>query len=147
MNRDSPSLTIWCNNDFSAEDERARQQLIEGAGNHSIIFCGTDGTQSEDLKALQTAEIAFGFPDAGAVCLSSSLRWIQLNAAGYTSFDRTEIKNALTSRGTIVTNSSDVYAEPCAQHILAMITSLARGLPVALDAQRGARSWRQSLRP
>jgi phosphoglycerate dehydrogenase-like enzyme len=28
-----------------------------------------------------------------------------------------------------------------------MITSLARGLPVALEAQRGDRSWRYSLRP
>jgi len=53
----------------------------------------------------------------------------------------------LGKRGTILTNSSDVYAEPCAQHLLAMIASLARALPIALDAQRGDRSWRMSLRP
>src|SRR5262249_6044020 len=68
-------------------------------------------------------------------------------SAGYTSFDHHHIRETLTKRGTIVTNSSDVYAEPCAQHLLAMITSLARGLQIALEAQRGDRSWRMSLRP
>jgi len=75
------------------------------------------------------------------------MRWAQLNSAGYTSFDDPGIRETLSQRGTIVTNSSAVYAEPCAQHLLAMITSLARGLPIALEAQHGDRSWRQSLRP
>jgi phosphoglycerate dehydrogenase-like enzyme len=101
----------------------------------------------EAHKSLKHAEIAFGAPDAGAVCESASLRWVHLNSAGYTSFDHQNIRETLNKRGTLVTNSSDVYDEPCAQHLLAMITSLARGLPIALEAQRGDRSWRMSLRP
>jgi phosphoglycerate dehydrogenase-like enzyme len=54
----------------------------------------------------------------------------------------------LKARGTRLTNSSAVYDEPCAQHLLAMMLSLARGLPLALDAQRGGRAWHMhDLRP
>jgi len=138
-------LTIWCDNDFTTEQQLERDLLAEGIGSHRLLMFAPG--DSEAQNALQSADIAFGFPDAQAVCDSPKLRWVQLNAAGYTSFDRPIIKNALMVRGAIVTNSSDVYAEPCAQHLLAMITSLARGLPLALDAQRGGRSWRMSLRP
>jgi len=149
MSRDSNTLTIWCNNDFSADQKSEPELLSSGAGNHRLLLYSSaeDGRLGEARESLRTADIAFGFPDAQAVCESPKLRWVQLNAAGYTSFDQPTIRNALAGRGTIVTNSSDVYAEPCAQHLLAMITSLARGLPIALDAQRGDRSWRMSLRP
>ncbi len=149
MSRESNTLTIWCNNDFSADQKSEPELLSSGAGNHRLLLYSSaqDGRRGEACESLRTADIAFGFPDAQAVCESPKLRWVQLNAAGYTSFDQPTIRNALAGRGTIVTNSSDVYAEPCAQHLLAMITSLARGLPIALDAQRGDRSWRMSLRP
>jgi phosphoglycerate dehydrogenase-like enzyme len=138
-------LTIWCNNDFGEEHHRERDLLGAGAGAHRLLMFQPDDITATD--ALQKAEIAFGTPHAESVCASATLRWVQLNSAGYTSFDHQEIRAALARRGVIVTNSSDVYAEPCAQHLLAMITGLARGLPLALDAQRGDHSWRQSLRP
>ncbi len=138
-------LTIWCNNEFTDEQRPARDLLFDGVGYHRLLLFAPGDV--EGLKALQSADIVFGAPDAQAVCESTKVSWVQLNSAGYTSFDHRTIRETLTKRGTIVTNSSDVYAEPCAQHLLAMITSLARGLPNALDAQRGDRSWRMSLRP
>jgi phosphoglycerate dehydrogenase-like enzyme len=48
----------------------------------------------------------------------------------------------MRKQGTIVTNSSWVYEEPCAEHVVAMMLSLARRLPEALDDQRGPRKWR-----
>lgn len=140
------SLTIWCDNDFADEQRPERELLISGAGHHRLLFYPA-GDRDEALAALETADIAFGFPATDAVCRSPTLRWVQLNAAGYTSFDQPGVRTMLSARGTIVTNSSAVYDEPCAQHLLAMIMSVARGLPAALDAQRGDRSWRQSLRP
>jgi phosphoglycerate dehydrogenase-like enzyme len=138
-------LTIWCNNEFNAGQSAERDLFVNGVKPHRLlIFSPDDGAA---LKALHSAQIAFGAPDPIAVCEFTNVRWVQLNSAGYTSFDNPGVREALTRSGTIVTNSSDVYAEPCAQHLLAMITSLARGLPIALDAQRGDRSWRQSLRP
>jgi phosphoglycerate dehydrogenase-like enzyme len=139
------SLTIWCNNEFNAEQSAERDLFVNGANPHRLLMFNSG--DAEALKALRSAQIAFGAPDPLAVCEFTNVRWVQLNSAGYTSFDSPGVREALTRSGTIVTNSSDVYAEPCAQHLLAMITGLARGLPIALDAQRGDRSWRQSLRP
>src|SRR5437016_3598076 len=141
-------LTIWCNNEFTAEQQTERDLLAEGVGPHQLLMFASndDGCDGEAHTALQIAQIAFGAPDSGAVCESASVRWVHLNSAGYTSFDHRDIRQILIKRGTILTNSSDVYAEPCAQHLLAMITSLARGLPTGLDAQRGDRAWRMSLR-
>src|SRR5215471_13749353 len=139
------SLTIWCNNEFNAEQSAERDLFVKGVDPHRPLIFEPGDTDA--LKALQRAEIAFGAPDAHAVVEFANVRWVQLNSAGYTSFDNAGVREALTQRGTIVTNSSAVYAEPCAQHLLAMIAALARGLPTALDAQRGDRAWRQSLRP
>jgi phosphoglycerate dehydrogenase-like enzyme len=139
------SLTIWCNTEFNDEQRSERNLLFQGASpQRLLLFEPADGNA---LPALEHAQIAFGFPDPRAVLDFPNIRWVQLHSAGYTSFDQDDVREALTKRGTIVTNSSDVYGEPCAQHLLAMITSLARGLPSALDAQRGDHSWRQWLRP
>jgi len=138
-------LTIWCNNDFTAEQQSERDLLFRGVAPHQLrLFLPGE---IDAHPALQGAEIAFGAPPAQAVCASPALRWVQLNTAGYTSFDHPQIRETLSKHGTVVTNSSDVYAEPCAQHLLAMITGLARGLPLALEAQRGDHTWRFSLRP
>ncbi len=133
-------LTIWCNNDFTPSDKAAVHFLLQGVGAHRLsIFAEEESTDSR--IALQTSDIAFGYPSPSAVLESDSLRWVHLNSAGYTSYDHEEIKQQLVARGIALTNSSSVYDEPCAQHLLAMITSLARQLPAALDSQRGDNSW------
>ena len=136
-------FTIWCNDDFSPEQESERDLLIQGVGAHRLLLFegGDDGSAGESREALQLAEIAFGHPNAQTGSQSEKLLWIHLDSAGYTSFDRANIKQSLTQRGTALTNSSAVYDEPCAQHLLAMILALARGLPMALDVQRSDKSW------
>jgi phosphoglycerate dehydrogenase-like enzyme len=139
------SLTIWCNNEFTAEQSAERNLFVNGVRPHRLLLFDPRDTKAHNT--LQGAEIAFGAPDVQAIIESLKVRWVHLKSAGYTSFDRRHVRETLSRRGMIVTNSSDVYAEPCAQHLLAMITGLARGLPIALDAQRGDRSWRRSIRP
>lgn len=107
-------LTIWCNNDFTGGQKPERELLIDGTAAHRLLIF--DACDVEARTALKTAEIAFGAPDPQAVCESANLRWVHLNTAGYTSFDHQDIREKLAQRGVIVTNSSDVYAEPCAQH-------------------------------
>jgi phosphoglycerate dehydrogenase-like enzyme len=143
-------LTIWCNNDFSTGQAAERELLMKGVGGHRLLFFEPDenGRDGPSLEALSSADIAFGSPDARAASDCERLLWIQLNTAGYTSFDHADIKQKLTAHGTRLTNSSAVYDEPCAQHLLAMMLSLARGLPFALDAQRGDKAWHMhDLRP
>jgi phosphoglycerate dehydrogenase-like enzyme len=145
MNEDK--LTIWCNNDFTSDQTVQRDHLVKGVGDHQLLMFepDQDGRNGQSRFALESADIAFGYPDVQAVVDCKKIRWVHLNAAGYTSFDRDEIKKALSIRRVMLTNSSAVYDEPCAQHLLAMILSLARGLPLALDEQRGARSWQMSV--
>src|ERR1700674_4815537 len=136
------AFTIWCNNEFSPEQEPERDMLIQGVGAHRLLlFERADGSGGESREGLQLAEIAFGQPNAQTASQCEKLLWIHLDTAGYTSFDFANIKESMTQLGTALTNSSAVYDEPCAQHLLAMILALARGLPMALDVQRSNRSW------
>src|SRR5262249_17394433 len=119
-----PPLTIWTNYKPLAPDAaRLRIKIPQ----HRIIV----GTWSSPDPALAQADIAFGQPDPKQVIELPNLRWVHLNTAGYTKYDRDDVRAALKSRGGILTNSSGVYSEPCAQHVMAMILSLARGLPAA----------------
>lgn len=140
----SSVLTIWCNNDFTPAQWVERARLIEGVGRHHLLFFEPqeDGRAGPSREALLGADLAFGSPDARAASDCAGLRWVQLNTAGYTSYDHADLKESLKAHGTRLTNSSSVYAEPCAQHLLSMMLALARGLPLALEAQRTDRAWR-----
>lgn len=137
-------LTIWCNNDFGSDDDRERHMLSDGVAGHNLLMFAENDWGNEAKSALKTADVAFGYPTPEAALETKSLRWIQLNTAGYTTYDHDDIKRTLTSREVILTNSSAVYDEPCAQHLLAMITGLARQLPPALDSQRSSHGWPMS---
>jgi len=138
---DNTKLTFWCNNDFGLEDEHEVRLLKEAIGDRRLLMFAEDDESDVAHNALRTAHVAFGYPSPAAALRSENLRWIQLNSAGYTTYDHDEIKQQLLDRRIILTNSSSVYDEPCAQHLLAMITGLARQLPAALDSQRGNKAW------
>ncbi|HWP41079.1 MAG TPA: D-2-hydroxyacid dehydrogenase, partial [Tepidisphaeraceae bacterium] len=127
-------LTIWTN--FTVLPADARDMLRRRAAPHRVIF----SSQAPDPQLAQ-ADIAFGQPDVQQVIDLPGLRWIQISTAGYTRYDRADVRAALRARGAIMTNASWVYDEPCAQHVLAMMLGLARQLPAALENQRTTRGW------
>lgn len=133
-------FNIWCNNDFTPADKAAVHSLVNGVESHRISFYPEEESPDSRL-ALQSSDIAFGYPSPESVLQSPKLRWVHLNSAGYTTYDFDDLKNQLRERKIILTNSSSVYDEPCAQHVLAMMTSLARQLPAAIDSQRNDKSW------
>ena len=129
------TLTIWSNHGLSdAQAARLRAAL----GPHRLL-AGAEATEA----ALADADIAFGQPPAAAAAASPRLGWVHLSSAGYTSYSDPDIQAALGAKGAKLTTSSSVYAEPCAEHVLAFMLAWARQLPAALDAQRGQRDWRQ----
>jgi phosphoglycerate dehydrogenase-like enzyme len=89
----------------------------------------------------ESADIAFGQPDASQCAQSSRLRWIEVTSAGYTRYDNEPFRETLRTRGAIFTNSSSVFSEPCAQHALALMLALGRQLPGAQREQLGERGW------
>ncbi|HEU0186102.1 MAG TPA: D-2-hydroxyacid dehydrogenase [Blastocatellia bacterium] len=136
------ALTIWTNAKFSDE---VRTALEAKVAPHRLIYA-TEANESNLAAAavdprLAEADVAFGQPDADQVMRLDKLRWIHLTTAGYTAYDRDDFKNALRARGAILTNSSGVYDDPCAQHALAMMMAFARRLPESLKAQLDDRAW------
>jgi phosphoglycerate dehydrogenase-like enzyme len=135
-------LTIWCN---AKLPPGALDELRRGLGNHSLTLStmttGNLATAGPDPD-LERADVAFGQPEPVQVMSLPRLRWVHLTSAGYTRYDRDDVRAALRSRGAAMTNSSAVYAEPCAEHAFAMMLALARRLPQCVVDQQAARSWR-----
>ncbi len=134
--------TVWCNANYAAEYV---DKLRQGLGQHQLILptkvAATNLVAGEPDPTLERATIAFGQPDPQQVISLPNLKWLHLNSAGYTRYDTPEFKNAMRSRGTVVTNASGVYDEPCAQHLLAMMLGFSRQLPECRIDQFTDRSW------
>jgi phosphoglycerate dehydrogenase-like enzyme len=141
------ALTIWTNAKFS-DDVRAA--LAANVAPHQLIY-STEANESNLAAAavdprLAVADIAFGQPDVEQVMRLDNLKWIHLTTAGYTAYDRDDFKNTLRARGAMLTNSSGVYDDPCAQHALAMMMAFARRLPESLKTQLDDRAWHWTRR-
>ncbi len=133
------SLTIWCNAGFS---DAAKAQLEAGTKRHRLVWAKDARPSSlltgEADPALLEADIALGQPDRGQCFDAPGLRWIEVTSAGYTRYDTAEFKEAMWDRGTVFSNMSGVFADPCAQHVLAMMLALARQLPASWQDQAQA---------
>ena len=135
-------LTIWCNPQLS---DAARALLLDGSKPHRLVFSPV-ATYNLDAgppdQSLLEAEAAFGQPDPQTVMRAEKLRWIHLTSAGYARYDTPEFRHALAARGAILTNSSQVYAEPCAEHLFAFMLAHARQLLWSHHMQLTEQSWK-----
>ena len=138
------ALTIWANPFLT---ESAEELLVRSTAAHHLILAQKPehvldvGTM--DPRLLQ-AEIVFGQPDVEAILQSEMLRWIQISSAGYTRYDTEEVRSFLKKRSAIMTNSSSVFDEPCAEHLMAWLLADARQLYPSFENQRGSRGWPQN---
>jgi phosphoglycerate dehydrogenase-like enzyme len=141
------SLSIWCNGSFSPA---ATKLLKEGVGAHRLVVSAVGNasnlTAGKPDPALDDADIAFGQPDVEQSLRSARLRWIEVTTAGYTRYDRDEFREALRRRGAAFTNASSVFAEPCAQHALAMMLAVGRQLLASHRDQLTDQSWHYAER-
>jgi|UniRef100_UPI00404B8615 phosphoglycerate dehydrogenase-like enzyme len=140
-------LTIWCNGKF---DDAATRILIEGTQAHTVIW-GADRSNNvlqagkPDPTTAQ-ADVLFGQPAITDCLASKKVRWIEVNSAGYGRFDTAEFKEAMRERGTAFTNASEVFADPCAQHVMAMMLALGRNLLPSHRDQLTDHSWHYEAR-
>jgi len=138
-------LIIFCDTSFPDEAEDALRKGVALAG-HDMIFAAartpSNLTSGAFDPALLDADVALGQPAvAGLVAPNSRVRWAHLTSAGYTRYDVGAVRDAFVAKNMILTTSSTVYAEPCAEHALAMMLSLVRRLPDSIDDQRTVRKW------
>jgi phosphoglycerate dehydrogenase-like enzyme len=121
--------------------------LQEGTAAHELVFPGkVSGSvlvRTEPDPALATADIAFGQPDVESLLRSERLRWMHLTSAGYTRYDTPEFRSFATARGLLVTNSSTVYVQACAEHVFSFMLAQARRLPQGLRTRcaSGSPEW------
>lgn len=136
------SLDIWTN---ARLNEAANTELERGTQNHRLRHSSVAKTSNlvagEADPAARTAEVLLGQPSPDDILASTRLRWVHLTSAGYTRYDNDAVRSALRARGAVMTNSSTVYGDPCAQHVLAMMLAQARRLPDALVDQLTRRDW------
>lgn len=141
------SLTIWCNAKFN---DAVTRQLTEGTRAHRLIFSRqasanvlTAGAADPELAK---ADVAFGQPNAADCLGAKQLRWVEVTTAGYTRYDTPEFREAFRARGAAFTNASGVFADPCAQHVLAMMLALGRSLLPSHRDQLTDHSWHYTER-
>lgn len=136
------SLVIWTNAEFPP----AETALLEaGVAPHRLVRART--TSAAVLAAgrpdplLAEADVAFGQPDAAQCLACPRLRWVEVTTAGYTRYDTAEFREGFRARGAVFTNASSVFADSCAQHVLAMMLALGRRLLPSHREQLTDRSW------
>ena len=135
-------LVIYCNTGTLAP---ARALLEEGVAPHHLVMVeevGLGGRGQADPRLLD-ADVALGQPNVDQVIAAPKLRWVHLTTAGYTPYDRDDLRAALAARGATLTKSSLVYDEPCAEQLLTYLCAEARGLPALLSIQQTTRVWPQ----
>lgn len=136
------SLTIWTNGKFNPA---ATQLLHEGTRAHRLITAANASTSvlaaGAPDPALATADIAFGQPDPADCLRQSRLKWVEVSTAGYTRYDTPEFLEGFRARGAAFTNASGVFADPCAQHVMAMMLAFGRQLLPSHRDQLTDRSW------
>lgn len=135
-------LTIWCNANYP---KPAMDELRAGIAPHRLVQ--PEARSASNLVAasvdplLAEADIALGQPDAEQVMNLPRLKWVHLTTAGYTRYDTEVFRIAMKARNAILTNSSSVYDEPCAEHVLSMMLAVSRQLPQCWQDQATTRSW------
>ena len=135
-------LVIWSNAKLTPE---LRNQLEQQSKPHQIVWASlleeSNLVASGYCPLLLTADIAFGQPLSTQVTECPRLRWVHLTTAGFTTFDNAVTKEHFNQQNKILTNSSSVYSEPCAQHAAAFLLMEARNIPASFDNQRTYRAW------
>ena len=134
-------LTIWFNAHVPESTlDRLRTAI---APNQLLISSNRTGNLAAGGPdpLLAQADIAFGQPDPDQLLSIPKLKWIQITSAGYTRYDRPDLLNGLKTRGVVFTNSSSVFDEPCAEHLLAFMLANVRAIPQSLRNQFTTRAW------
>lgn len=138
----TPGLTIWCNAKFS---DAVMRQLVDGMREHTLVFSAKASVSVLAAggadPALATADVAFGQPDAAQCMNTPRLRWVEVTTAGYTRYDTPEFRENFRARGAAFSNVSQVFAEPCAEHVLGMMLAFGRQLLPSHRDQMTDHSW------
>jgi len=138
------SLTVWANHEFRSG---ARELFADSLARLGVRLLQSPASSRDVLHAgeadpqLAEADIAYGQPDPDLLLRCPRVKWVAVSTAGYTRYDREDFRFGMVARGTVVTNTSQVFANPCAEQALAAMLAFARELPGYVLNQAGPRAW------
>src|SRR5258708_16315383 len=136
------SLTLWTNHTLRPGARAMFTEGLAAAGCRlvqSAICSRSVLAQGEPDPALAEADLAYGQPGPGDVIKNPRWKWVALSTAGYTRYDRDDFRAAMKQRGTLVTNVSAVFSNPCAEHLLGQMLAFTRGPTTYILNQAGPR--------
>lgn len=96
-------------------------------------------SKAELMDMVGEADVFFGWPTDAIIEAGKRLRWVHILGAGADGFT----KALAAERGIVVTNNRGVAAPNIAEHVLSLMFSFARSLPVLARAQR-EQTWTKS---
>jgi phosphoglycerate dehydrogenase-like enzyme len=135
-------LLIACTAAFEGE---AARLLEGGVAPHSLTLsaarAATNLAATDRDPAVREADVVFGQPHPDDLLEARRLSWAHLTSAGFTRYAAPRVRDALAARSIALTTSSGVYADPCAEHALALMLAASRRLPECSENQRSARAW------
>lgn len=127
--------------------KNAAALLRSGTAGHTLLTPAKPAAsvlaQADPDPAICEADIAFGQPHLEILRSAEQLKWLQISSAGFTRYDTPEFREFVKKRGILVTNSSEVYAQACAEHVFSFMLANSRMLPQALAsrASNGSAEW------
>ena len=137
-------FSIWTNLQLT---DQTKAYLVEQTKGHRLTIVPPGdhvlqvGTADPVLKE---SDIAFGQPNPEDLKTNPRLRWVHVSSAGYTRYDTPELRAAFSRSQVVLTNSSEVFSEPCAQHALGWLLADSRQFYPAFRSQLTDRAWPQN---
>lgn len=109
-------------------DEKSRKKIDELVGEKAIYLNSKDVTDS----ILNECEAVIGNIPPKMFKGKKNIKWVQLNSAGANNYT----ENNILSENTILTNATGAYGLALSEHMLAMVFSLIKKLPLYHENQK-----------
>jgi len=153
MADDSQKIRVFSNFDFQHIGNELIQQYVNDRQAELRFSCAPSSHNltsvisfPDDEPFSSMADVVVGQPDPKSLMTTAKkLKWVHLTSAGYSKYDTPEFRQFLASRGAVMTNSSSVYDEPCAQHALSFLLAHSRRLYEAYIDQTQTHEWRAKV--
>ncbi|MDD3173776.1 MAG: D-2-hydroxyacid dehydrogenase [Herbinix sp.] len=108
--------------------EAQRQALITIGEDCEFAFCDPEDVTEVSIRE---AEVILGNLNPTLIQAAQQLEWLQLNSAGYEQY----LEPGVLAQEVLLTNAGGAYGPAVAEHLIAMVFSVAKKLPLYRDSQ------------
>ena len=116
-------VTILTFGDMPESGIGSREWLLEATGDVNVRFFAADG--DADFDEIAETDVIVGWCTPDAIAAAKSVRYLHIYSAG---IDRCAAIPGIADRGLIATNSAKAASETIAEHGIALMLMLTRGL-------------------